>query len=95
MATIKPAIPDVPLQVERALLEIFRQIANKKFVAQKGRKSKELMHVDVKVHLAKYISEFVSHLVFNQFFEFLYFRLSLVFYRVPKVCHVCDHCSSI
>lgn len=60
MATIKPAIPEVPLQVERSLLEKFRQIANKKYVAQKGKKPVEAMHVDAKVHLAKYISELVS-----------------------------------
>lgn len=61
MATIKPAIPEVPLQVERLLLEKFRQIVAKKFVAQKGKKPpKEAMHIDSKVHLSKYISELVS-----------------------------------
>lgn len=60
MATIKPAVPEVPLQVERTLLEMFRAIANKKYVAQKGaNKRKEAVHVDAKVHLSKYISELV------------------------------------
>lgn len=63
MATIKPAVPEVPLQVERTLLELFRAIANKKAVVQKGaNKKKDSMHVDAKVHLAKYISELVSPL---------------------------------
>lgn len=61
MATIKPAIPEVPLQVERSLLEKFRQIVAKKYVAQNGKKApRESFHIDAKVHLSKYISELVS-----------------------------------
>lgn len=60
MATIKPVIPEVPMHVERKLIEIFRQVAGKKYVAQKGKRVKEAMNVDDKVHLAKYVSELVS-----------------------------------
>lgn len=86
MATIKPVVPDVPKQVVNVLIEMFRSVAKKKPVTQKGAKQqKEGMRIDEKVHLAKYISELVRfHFKLSRFSYLPIFHIQVKFGLLPR-----------
>lgn len=86
LATIKPSVPEVPMKIAHELLTKFRSIANKKYEPPKrGEKRRELIRIDVKVHLSSFISELVF---FKACSHFKYIcRSNLVFFRKPKRSH--------